>query len=328
MNNNLLGVDAEKFATGPDGLAVPVLEFFNNTAPGAVEVHKDIPSDIQPGGYTSYEVPLRNAKLTEDGLPFEVPITPSRNVETIVRRLGRGVVEAWKIAETNGYQVSASPLVYLEESYLEYRPELRVLGCSPDMCVYDEERLSSPSQDARETNWRTGGFHVHFSLPNLRQDVYLAQSLVLACDATLGIVDVLLEHSDLGRKRREMYGAAGKFRLQPWGVEYRTPSSTVVVHPEVTEAFLSIAKTLHAAFEQNELDGYNLIDSLGFDDVVTAINEVDVDKAMVLWEQVTKPLADTALGINSEAVDLIYILGTNGGVVGYYGNYLMEGWKR
>jgi hypothetical protein len=319
---NLLGIDAEHFVTGQDGLAVPVLELFNENTPGAVKVHKDIMSDIQPKGYTSYEVPLSNCRLTEDGLPFEVPITPSRDIDTIVRRLGRGIAKAWEVAEGNGYEISASPLVYLDKSYLEYRPELRVLGCSPDMCVHDDgTELSKPIQDARETNWRTGGFHVHFSLPGIK-DMMKAQSLVLACDAILGLTDVLLDHTNLAKKRRDMYGAAGKFRLPPWGVEYRTPSSAVAVHPEATLAFLSMAKTLHSAFEQEEVDGYDLIEGLGFQEVVLAINTVDISTAIDLWSRMA-----TKLSFNPDTLDKIWSIAENGGVVGYYGSYIMEGWK-
>jgi hypothetical protein len=320
MNNNLLGIDAEHFVTDQDGLAVPVLEFFGN-AQGVIEVHKDTASDIQPRGYTSYELPLDNAILTEDGLPFEVPVTPSREPSDIVRRLGRGVSRAWEIAEENGYQMSASPLVYLDVNYLKYRPELRVLGCSPDICVHEGEISSRPPQDASKTDWRTGGFHVHFSLPEIT-DIYNTQSLVLACDATLGLTDVLLDHSNLARKRREMYGAAGKFRIQPWGVEYRTPSSAVAVHPEVTTAFLDIAKTLHSGFEQREVDGYDLIDSLGFEEVVQAINQADVDLATELWAE-----AAGMLNFNPETLQLIWNITKEGGVVGYYGDYIMRGWK-
>lgn len=328
-NNALLGVDAEYFAVtnGSLGYAVPVLDFFGNTN-DAVPVHKDIPSDIQPGGYDSFEVELQNAKLTEDGLPFEVPITPSDDVAALVRRLRRGVRKAWGIAEANGYQMSAEPLVYFHEEWLDTRPELRVLGCSPDMCVYDDgQELSRPSQDAKSTPWRTGGFHVHFSMPGLTEDLYLSQSLVMACDAVLGLTDVLLEHTPNGRQRREMYGAAGRFRLQPWGIEYRTPSSAISVSPEVTTSFLSLAKSLHNAFLLGEVDGYDLIESLGFEAVIKAINACDADAALPLWEKSVHTLGDTTFGVHSESIDLIYGMYTSGGVLPEYGDYIMRGWK-
>ncbi len=318
----MLGVDAEYFATDKKGLAVPVLDFFDEGTPGAQPVFKDIASDIQPKGYNSYEVPLENAKLTEDGLPFEVPITPSTEVGDLVRRLRRGVQKAWEVAEYNGYLITAAPLVHLDPKYLEHRPELRVLGCSPDMCIHAFlEGESKPHQDPRKTDWRTGGFHVHFSMPD--RDMYQVQSLVMACDTILGLADVLIDHSDGAKQRREMYGAAGKFRMQPWGVEYRTPSSAVSVHPELTEAFLELASMLYTSVKLREIDGINLMNDVGFDEVINAINQVNFDMAYHLLLSGLEQFPQRKVG----PVDKIYEVAFSGGANHYYGSYTMEGWK-
>jgi len=300
---NLIGLDCEYFYQSPSGLAKPakdVLVASKQHRP----IFKEIGSDIADGGYWTAEVTLANSKLTEDGLALEVPVTPEREVDSLMQHLYEGLREAWKLADDNGYILSAAPLVYLDPRDLVDHPELRVLGCSPDKCLYD---LSTcPWQDPRKITWRTGGFHIHFSISEIHKDMNKVQGLVMLLDCTLGLYDVLIESTDLGRQRRQMYGRAGKFRIQPWGVEYRTPSSVASTNPELTAGLLGLAKMVHVLIE----DGYNpfeFINQLDFGRVVPTINNCDPEAAKQLFSNVSE-----FFGVQAPAPPK---------------NYIMEAWK-
>ncbi len=311
----MIGTDSEYFFT--DGtVAIPAKDVLS-LHPDRVEVFKDIPSDLDPAGYHSSVVPLGDVTLIEDGLAFELPLKPSSNVETIVARLRKGIQEAWRLAEGAGLSISATPLIYLRSEDLKDHPELRVLGCSPDMCVYDGLTENVPYQNPKKTLWRTSGFHIHFSIPGIKKDGR-GQSLVTACDATIGLADVLFEHSPLGKQRRTMYGSAGKYRIQRWGIEYRTPSGAVSAHPMYVRSILYLAKMLHTAFEKNLFTGDDLLSVAGFTEVVAAINQVDYEKAKQLYQTVLDFLEERGAPLHNSA----YLP-----LESYVTDYEMRAWK-
>lgn len=63
-------------------------------------------------------------------------------------------------------------------------------------------------------------FHIHVGYPNTNVEESL--SIVKWMDVFLGVPSLLLDPDE---ERRKLYGKAGCFRLQPWGVEYRVLSS-------------------------------------------------------------------------------------------------------
>ena len=319
----MLGTDIEFFAQGTDGLIIPALKVFENSGLGMSPVFKEIFSDLQPNGYESLEYSLPHAKLTEDGLAIETPIDPSGDVDDLMNYLHEGIVASLDMVESAQACLIAAPLVYLNPSDLAVRPELRVLGCAPDRDLYYGAMECRPSQDPRETNWRTGGGHIHFSCKNIL-DPDVVQALVLLCDLVLGTADVLLEHSADGRKRREMYGQPGKYRLQPWGVEYRTMSNVWAVHPEVTRAVLGLAHALHSAIDGG-FDTMETISEVDILEVIRAITECDHETAYALFSNGVESLDKS--GYDVTAYSTVQDFYRAGGIVNAFG-YNMSGWRR
>lgn len=90
--------------------------------------------------------------------------------------------------------------------------------CDPDFNAYTED--VNPKPEGASTNLRSAGFHVHVGYPNTSVEESL--SIVKWMDVFLGVPSVII---DPDTERRKLYGKAGCFRLQPWGVEYRVLSS-------------------------------------------------------------------------------------------------------
>lgn len=63
-------------------------------------------------------------------------------------------------------------------------------------------------------------FHIHVGYP--KQNYETSVNIVKWMDVFLGVPSILLDEDT---ERRKLYGRAGAFRLQPWGVEYRVLSS-------------------------------------------------------------------------------------------------------
>lgn len=87
------------------------------------------------------------------------------------------------------------------------------------------------------------GGHIHFGTKGIISPAKLIKFL----DIYLGIPVSRITNEDGKRNRRESgYGEYGDYRVQKWGVEYRTLSSWLI-SPQIAKAVLSLAKV--AAYE-------------------------------------------------------------------------------
>ena len=92
--------------------------------------------------------------------------------------------------------------------------------CDPDYNCYTECQNEKP--DGASTNGRSAGFHIHigYDNPNVDDSVRLVKYF----DTYVGVPSVLF---DQDTRRRSLYGKAGSFRLQEWGVECRLLSAAM-----------------------------------------------------------------------------------------------------
>ena len=109
----------------------------------------------------------------------------------------------------------------------------------------------------------------------------------------LGIPSLLY---DSDKQRRSLYGKAGSFRLQPWGLEYRSLSSAMMSSAEYLEfVYNQVAKAIYA---YNKL--YQLID---YNTIQICINNSDVALARQLVN--TYQLTDIYKSIKTKAYTII-----------------------
>lgn len=103
-------------------------------------------------------------------------------------------------------------------------PQAREFGCDPDFCIYTD----GPNEvgSAARTSLRSAGFHIHVGYPE--NNIDLSMIMLRYIDAYVGIPSILY---DTDVERRNLYGKAGCFRLQPYGFEYRTLSSYWIANP-------------------------------------------------------------------------------------------------
>jgi hypothetical protein len=325
----MIGLDVEVF-TRREGeeTIIPAMLAMQNA--GKVVRLEDVYKDIEGpdfDGYHSLEVVLATGRVTEDGAAMETPCNPGDSAKELMDNVLEPVLTCLEIAEANGAELVAAPLVWLDPEHLEFRNELRVLGCDPDQDIWRGDEFCEPDQDPLHTLWRTGGGHIHFS-PSFVHRPDVQEHIVLWCDLILGTLDVILEHSDDGVSRREMYGQPGKHRLQAHGVEYRTMSNVWFTNPDVAKLVLDMAHLIHSLVESNLENGpWAIINKIGWTYIVEAITECKLQNAGKIFMYTMEMLESWGVNVEDN-LDFPFIsdLYGAGGVVGLYGDYNMQGW--
>lgn len=230
-----------------------------------------------------------------DGFAHELCTAPRSCIEEVGRSVAQGLSHLHKMYGSDAQYIA--PVMYqVPESVLKTAPqEVRQLGCSPSLNIYEDAGNPSSLPDDR----RTTGCHLHLSHPILTKECGLkvAEDLVKWSDILVGNTWIYIAPKSslrLERKRRLAYGRAGEFRLQTYpvypkgllykdyekGVEYRVLPGTVITHPSYFSMMFNLyRKALRLAV------------SLGTppteftNSARIAINEADRDQAELLIEE-------------------------------------------
>jgi hypothetical protein len=123
-----------------------------------------------------------------------------------------------------------------------------IAGCDPDDDVFDNS-YECKVRDLTEWNLRGAGGHLHISIPetgDLLHKLYRPTIKLLAI--SVGNMGIYINSSpELERMRREVFGAAGRARMQTYpngdkGVEYRSLSNDWLSTLEGVEIILNTAR--------------------------------------------------------------------------------------
>jgi len=150
--------------------------------------------------------------------------------------------------------------------------ELRVL-CGESENLYG---LAPVKVDPRKLKSRFAGCHWHLGLEKgIRKH---CPAIVGVLDGIVGCASVAMLRGLEDAGRREYYGMAGEYRLPEHGLEYRVLSSALFISPVVWHA---IGELIRVSYEGG-LIGAEL--EAPTDLVIDTIQELDVKKALEVWE--------------------------------------------
>lgn len=178
-----------------------------------------------------------------------------------------------------------------------FSPSALVCGCEPDWSAYTLKNTLSNPPDFRRHPWRYGGGHIHVGLDK-RTEWFPA--IVLMWDMTAGLFDVIAAPDPLvSARRRRLFGKAGSFREQPWGIEYRTPENSWLRSPKLFYAHTSLVKRALELLgtDQGRALCSKLIPKYGRS-VQEIINSCDQKAARVLWADIAPQLEALGGGRN------------------------------
>lgn len=155
------------------------------------------------------------------------------------------VLEFFKKSFPKNIEIINDPAVTMDEEELN-TPTAKEFGCTPSLNAYTGKK--NPSPNGRNTNLRTGAFHIHLKYDDM--EINNCTELIRILDLFLGLPALLLEPPN---ERRKLYGTAGEFRFGKT-LEYRV-LSTYFCKDEFLRKWV-FQNTMHA------IDFYNNNDSL------------------------------------------------------------------
>jgi hypothetical protein len=202
------------------------------------------------------------------------------------------------------YNVVIEPVVPVDPDILAAaHEEAREFGCDPDFDAYIGA-ANPPGPDADTHYFRYSGGHIHIGANNFNvSEVKFAfepkriLKFIQLMDIIVGVPMVLIDRDEGNIARRELYGRAGCYRQQSYGVEYRTPSNFWLRAPELAGFTMGLCRLAFAVAYQ-DLDEHftKIVDQ---DAVRFAIDFNDFEVAKELWGILKHNIVNASLGADS-----------------------------
>lgn len=176
------------------------------------------------------------------------------------------------------FKLICCPTAEMSDKDLEPE-EAKVFGCDASYNAW-EDGLIIDRQIPEGIKLRSAAAHVHISFDDA--DIPTSMDLVRVFDTFLAVPFVLL---DKDKKRRQLYGRAGEFRVQNYGdsmgFEARTLSNVWIDNQELT---LYVFNQLDKMFDYYNEHGVKEIDK-NREEIIKCINESDEQLAEKICEQ-------------------------------------------
>ncbi len=252
----MVGSDFEMLIVDENGKMISAIPYLKGT--------KDKPEKTERDGCCTQH----------DGVLFEVNVPPTKlgDVDTFIDNVNFIKNYAKDHCLDKGQKLMCCATAEFDADQL-LDPEASQIGCSADYNAWRDGDINE-KPDSFPGAMRSTGTHFHFSFPDSNVDKCI--NLMKIYDLMVTVPFILL---DPDRKRRELYGQAGAFRLQNWGdvqgFEARTLSGYCVDNIEF----------IRYAFNQFDkmFDWYNNHDIKEIDEdaskIIDCINNYDVELA-------------------------------------------------
>jgi len=263
MNNYnfLIGADPEYGICNFDGYSYPPILLINNEK---VPVN---PNYEKPDHHIFSRLTTPKTVLHMDGTALELEITPSATPKKLWNHLQIGINLIDKLLSPFDYLIR-SPLPTLPWNINEYTLEkmgdefihLTRFGCDPDFDAYESSK-EQDEENAELHPYRYFGGHIHLGVPEELKDKTkrLPDVLAIICSVYWGNLCTSRTLYDESEKLRlYRYGKPGRFRPQPHGIEYRSPSNSWTSEYSTIEEIYKSANFILNAFD-NELIGREIL---------------------------------------------------------------------
>lgn len=215
-----LGTDPEIFVVDKDGVVVPAYTFLPA---------KDKSRD----------------NLFWDGFQAEFTMkSPHSCMAYCTDEVQKRLQTLWDIVKGKGWKLTTKSVVDVPFEMLQSATDEQVaLGCAPSNNVYKSITRVDVG-DPRVLPIRFAGAHLHFGMqnPKVPIDESILHRAVKTMDFIVGVMSVSLLQGLEDPRRRMFYGRPGEYRLPKYGLEYRTLSSTILIHPVVWHLCFEMAR--------------------------------------------------------------------------------------
>lgn len=236
--------------------------------------------------------------LYADGMSNELNLKPQVHATDLVSGVRNLLQFSLTIAKQQGLDIGILPTIPVTKEDIELGGvKCAVFGCDPDKTVWDD-KFDPAKVDASLIMNRFFGAHIHAGMTDfmkrsggidwLIDNMYF---VMMAFDFSVGLADVIMDHSEQARTRRQVYGRGGRHRIQiPYGLEYRTPSNSILCSPVVLRHMFNLAK-----FAMYLSHDFETIDTMlgrleSPQSLFRAIVDVDVKSATNIYRRVVSPV--------------------------------------
>ena len=226
MNSNyLIGSDPEAFLIDKSGKII--------TAIGKIPGSKEEP-------FTPKEL-TTGFGLQTDNVLVEFNIPPINTEQQLLDNINimKDYITNYLIKQNFNLELACKASAILEMDQLMDEQSF-MFGCDPDFSCYTGSKNPTPA--LLNPFLRSAGCHFHLGYAN--PTVAKGMELIKYMDMFLGVPSILM---DLDTNRRDLYGKAGSYRFQKWGVEYRVLSSYFISSNEtISFCYNQINKAIDA----------------------------------------------------------------------------------
>ena len=122
------------------------------------------------------------------------------------------------------------------------------MGCVPEYNAYTGLAIDSPGETLAKTLQRYCAGHIHIGIYDDQEGGFVLNNIpygkprfVQLCDVVIGTAATLWGDS---LERKQYYGAAGSYRITPYGVEYRVPDNTWLWSTETILRVFEVTRTV------------------------------------------------------------------------------------
>lgn len=189
-----------------------------------------------------------------DNVLAECTIKPATTKEEAVSNIGAAIKNFKNIVAPYSLEAIASadyPRDQLDNIVA------KTAGCAPESCAYLMREVKSPAEIIESGTLRTGGGHIHLGHKILRNGGPEAVFCIYAMDLFLGLPSLIMDKDPTSKRRRLIYGKAGRFRTKPYGVEYRTLGNFWLASPTLVELIYDISSRVVNIIEDQDLWEFN-----------------------------------------------------------------------
>lgn len=175
--------------------------------------------------------------VIEDGVAFEFTVPPTRDYELMYDSIQFGLSELSWLLSKYDHHISVQPTVNYEiERFLDKPDDYKqclIFGCDPDKDAILKNYVCEVI-DALRHPYRYFGGHFQIGCTDARGRRLIQthfEPFIKLCAIFIGnSVMARSKKSELEQIRAKLYGQPGRYRIQPWGIEYRTPSNSWITN--------------------------------------------------------------------------------------------------
>ncbi len=200
----------------------PEFILFDGAKPcSAIEIIKaDAEHRIQHEGHEFYY----------DNVLAECAVKPGSSKKEVVNNF-RSCLKEYNRLSSPFKLVPQASAVFAEDQ-LKHE-DARKVGCAKDFCAYEMQQKDGPVEEISTGNLRSCGGHIHIGADILQSDGAEPVLMIYMMDLFLGVPSLWLDKDPTSPQRRSLYGHAGRYRVKPYGLEYRSLGNFWLESPEM-----------------------------------------------------------------------------------------------